>query len=192
MATRQLPSPEVLRQLLRYEPDTGKLFWKERGPEWFSESSYAGRATRTAEWACAVWNNRNAGKQAFTADNGKGYRAGTIFGVKLKAHRVCFAILTGEWPPEQVDHINGDPRDNRACNLRLAGSSQNAWNKGPYARNRTGLKGVSFKRQTKRWSASIKAHGKQRHLGYFETPEMAHAAYVKAALDMHGEYARTT
>ena len=62
MANKPIPSPEALRQLLSYDPKTGKLFWKERGPEWFRDTE-----GRTAQHACKNWNARYAGEEAFTS-----------------------------------------------------------------------------------------------------------------------------
>lgn len=93
--------PSELKQLLRYEPETGKLYWLERA----STSQHA-----------ATWNARFAGKEVFSI-SGQGYREGKIYGARYSAHRVIWAIVYGTWP-DQVDHINGDRLDNRLINLR--------------------------------------------------------------------------
>src|SRR3546814_3868702 len=74
---------QMARRLLRYEPDTGKLFWRSRSPEFF-------RATkaRTSEHACRNWNAHYAGKEAFTCLSPSGYRQGAILNNSLQAHRV--------------------------------------------------------------------------------------------------------
>ena len=78
MAKRQLPSPEALRQLLRYDPETGKLFWRDRhdmGPQ---------------------WNGRYAGAEALGAVCKKdGYKRGNLGRSSLRAHRVIWAICHG-------------------------------------------------------------------------------------------------
>ncbi len=94
-----------------------------------------------------------------------------------------------------VDHINGDPLDNRRANLRFADKSENARNRGPDADNRSGYKGV-YLHQGKRqpvgrpWVASIQVRRKRKHLGCFETAEAAYAAYCEAARELHGEFAK--
>jgi hypothetical protein len=73
---KALPSPEVLRQLLRYEPETGKLFWLPRSEHWFRATS-----GRSAIHACANWNARYAEREAFTSVDQNGYRVGTVLNV---------------------------------------------------------------------------------------------------------------
>lgn len=179
MATRQLPSPEVLRQLLRYEPETGKLFWKERGPEWF--------VTKRSH---ASWNTMYAGKEALTASNKLGYRSGALLGNSVKAHRLAWAIFYGAWPSAEVDHINRDPGDNRIENLREASKSENAQNRIARKDSVSGLKGVKKVRGYQKWSARIMIDGKRKYLGYFDTAEEAWAAYRDASEKYHGEFGR--
>lgn len=89
----------------------------------------------------------------------------------------------------QVDHINGDTLDNRRSNLRLATNAQNVMNSGVRADNHSGFKGVSRSRSG--WVARVTLSGKTTYLGWFKTPEEAHAAYSASAKVMHGEFART-
>jgi hypothetical protein len=89
--------------------------------------------------------------------------------------------------PEEVDHINGDRTDNRRDNLRVATKAQNTSNKAAIVAH--GFKGVVFM-PNGRYKAQITAQRKTHYLGIFETPEEAHAAYVAAANQHFGEYAR--
>ena len=107
----------------------------------------------------------------------------------LKAHRLAWFFVYGEWPQKQIDHINGNKSDNRISNLRLATASQNLSNKGITKSNTSGYKGVSFNRTKKKWMASIKVNKKSINLGYFLTPEEASEAYKAAAIKHHGEFA---
>lgn len=179
MTKRILPTPEQLRQLLRYDPETGKMFWLPRPREMFPTQ----RSFNT-------WNSRFAGKEAFTAITKEHYRFGTIFGHPFRAHRVAWAIYYGKWPDEFIDHKNGDTEDNRLENLREASNAENMQNAGRPSHNTSGYKGVSFYKPYQKWKASIRAFGKQVHLGYFDAPESAHAAYCEAAKQYHGEFAR--
>jgi hypothetical protein len=179
MAKRQLPSPEELRQLLRYEPETGKLFWLPRPADMF--------ATRRA---FGLWNTRFAGVEAFTAVNNNGYRHGKIFGIGVLASRVIWAMQAGAWPTEHVDHRDLDRSNNRWLNLRRATHSQNMHNQGP-RKSTSGLKGVHWDKRDRNWRAQITASGRKRMLGSYETAEEAHAAYQAAACELHGEFART-
>lgn len=95
-------------------------------------------------------------------------------------------MLTG-WA--RVDHRNGDGLDNRRANLRPATHAENMANRGAPQNNTSGFKGVTAYR-TGRWRASITVAGRHQHLGYFDTPELAAAAYDSAALAAFGEYAR--
>jgi hypothetical protein len=87
-----------------------------------------------------------------------------------------------------VDHKNGQPSDNRRQNLRKCTRSQNMWNRGKNKANLSGLKGVSKRSETS-WKAEIRANGKRIQLGSFRTAEAAHAAYCKAATELHGCFA---
>lgn len=105
MAERQLPSIDLLRQLLRYEPETGNLFWKERPVEMFEPKG------RGAQGNANTWNSRHAGKQAFITKH-EGYLRGAVFAINIIAHRVAWAMHYGEWPSDCIDHVNGDGTNN--------------------------------------------------------------------------------
>ena len=186
MAKRQLPSPEVVRQLLNYEPETGKLFWKERFPEQFS----VGRAS--PDRMASGWNIRFAGKEAFTPINSKGYHTGAIWGKMLLAHRVAWVIVHGRWPEHFLDHINGNRSDNRLCNLREATHAENSRNSGLQSNNTSGVRGVRLDARCGRWQARITVNQRQKHLGYFASAEEAAEAYAAGARKYHGEFARLT
>lgn len=170
MATRADITPELCRQLLRYEPETGKLFWKPRPLSAFP-------CERTGK----TWNTRFADKQAFTATS-RGYHIGTIEYIMVKAHRVAWAIYYGEWP-EVIDHINGDPADNRIANLRSISQGENLTNLARRSDNKSGVTGVY--QFGDRWAAEVKRGGKKTWLGYFDTFEDACAARQQAQAD-HG------
>ena len=89
-----------------------------------------------------------------------------------------------------VDHINMDGLDNRRANLRLATPSQNRCNAPKLRNNTSGYKGVSWNPVAKKWAANISFNRKPRTLGYFDTPEEAHAAYCRASAELHGEFSR--
>lgn len=172
------PDPQVLRQLLDYDPATGELRWKPRTAE------IAGDGGRAKQFNSAL-----AGKPAMTA-NSNGYRVGGILGTQYLAHRVIWAMHYGRWPETHVDHINGDRMDNRICNLREATFSQNNMNRGAQINNTSGFKGVSWHKRANCWRADIRKNGKQIHLGSFGTREAAYAAYCQAVDLHHGEFGR--
>jgi hypothetical protein len=118
---------------------------------------------------------------------------GECSGQKQRLVRMHRALM-GDPEGLEVDHIDGDGLNNRrhgtTCNLRIATRSQNGCNCGIRSNNSSGFKGVSWSAPTAKWRAEIRLHGKSRHLGYHDTPEAAHAAYVQASARMHGDFGR--
>lgn len=178
MAIRADITPELCRQLLRYEPETGKLFWLPRPASMFRDSKCLG-GVRTAQWAADCWNAKNAECEAFTADH-DGYRVGAILGILFRAHRVIWAIVFGEWPTHQIDHDDGDRSNNRLSNLKAASNRDNHLNEGLSSNNTSGFTGVVWCKQTSRWRAMIRIDGKTQHLGRFVNYDDAVAARVAA------------
>lgn len=181
---RELPSPDVLRQLLRYDPETGKLFWLERTIQFFMGQ------TRPPKDGQKAWNGRYAGKQAFTATDSHGYHHGAIFNVTHRAHRVAWAIQTSSWPDDEIDHINLAKNDNRWINLREATRTQNNRNLPGHRDTASGFKGVSWHSRDQLWVARICADRKQITIGYFKVAEDAQAAYAAESARLHGKYGR--
>tara|TARA_Y100000815_G_scaffold272134_1_gene300342 strand:+ start:45 stop:605 length:561 start_codon:yes stop_codon:yes gene_type:complete len=174
MAKRPLPTPEELRQLLRYEPETGKLFWRERPVELFKDDKQRKAASRAK-----AWNTRYAGKEAGNraAD---GYIDVRLLGIGLfQAHRICYAIAHGHWP-DICDHIDGIRDNNRITNLRSVDSSANSRNCAKNCRNSSGRGGVSWLKASRKWLAFINVNGKRIHLGHHENFEDAVSARAKA------------
>lgn len=89
-----------------------------------------------------------------------------------------------------IDHKNGNGLDNRRDNLRFATNSQNQMNRGKFASSYSKFKGVCWHKRDKRWTAGIKANGKELHLGNFINEYDAAKAYNDAALKYFGEYSR--
>jgi hypothetical protein len=177
-------APELLRQLLRYEAETGLLFWNARKPELFSDTDRRSR-TQNAVW----WNGRFAGKRACKPDAHKGYLRVCIFGIEYPAHRVIWAMETGAWPTETIDHANGDKAHNRFANLREATVSENNRNRANYGKSK--FRGVSWRSRQSCWISAIKTDGRVTFLGSFDNEEDAARAYDRAAVIQHGEFART-
>lgn len=159
-------SVDLLHEIFNYRD--GELYWKVRRSHNAAVGSRAG------------------------VQHSSGYRIIKINGKPHKEHRLIFLMYYG-YLPKEVDHIDGNKLNNRIENLRSATTSQNQHNRTKYKNNTSGYKGVSFygKNKYKCWGANIQVNGKQKHLGYFLTPEEAFAAYCKAALELHGEFANT-
>jgi hypothetical protein len=110
-----------------------------------------------------------------------GYFRVYVDGQPIQAHRVAWAISSGAWPEGHIDHINGDGMDNRLENLRDVPQATNQQNEQKARKNsRSGLLGASWSKAMQRWTARIHHDGKHHFLGYFDTPEQAHAAYLSA------------
>lgn len=182
--SRNLPSPEVLRNVLRYDVKTGMLFWRQRPVEMFAGGTYS------ADRACRTWNAKHAGKPALVAVNAYGYLYGNVFRQKVRAHRAIWALVFGVWPEGEVDHRNGDPKDNRLENLRLATPAQNSRNQKLSAANTSGYKGVSYGKAQGKWLARLRIDGGRIWQREFDTKEDAALAVAKARATFHGEFAR--
>ena len=118
-------------------------------------------------------------------ENG-GYIKIMIDGRSYQAHRLAFLYMTGKWPSEDVDHINGCRTDNRWINLRDVPHSINTENRHRASiSNKVGLLGVSMHHRSARFRARIRTDGKLIQLGWFDTPEEAHAAYLNAKREIH-------
>lgn len=182
---RPLPSQEFLCSILRYEPATGKLYWKARPLEMFSGSR--------PEVMRKTWNTRYAGREAFTTKMKGGQMFGSINDVPTLAHRVIFKMVTGE-EPASIDHHNGDGSDNRFENLRSVDFIETMHNMAMHKRNKSGQTGVFWYARKGLWSAYIRVNWKQIHLGYFERFEDAVVARKNAEVEhnFHPNHGRRT
>lgn len=153
------------QDVLRYNAETGDLFWRvPRGTQ-------------------------RAGSKAGSLNKSTGYVQVKIYGQLHMAHRVAWEIYYGQPPQQEIDHVNGNRSDNRLTNLRQANRSQNCCNTAVYKNNSCGLKGV-HRRPSGRWRATIYFNRQRKHLGHFDTKEAAHKAYLAAAKSLHGEFSR--
>lgn len=97
-----------------------------------------------------------------------GYLQITIDHKLYLAHRLAWFYITGEWPINQIDHVNRNKSDNRLCNLRLATNKQNGENLPLLCVNVSGYRGVSWDAPRNKWKAQIKHHGKNIFIGRFD------------------------
>ena len=156
---------EEARQLLDYNPETGVFTWRVR-------------RTGTAR----------AGDQTGRVNN-RGYVELKVKNRRYSAHRLAWLMVHGVWPREFIDHIDGNPANNRLDNLREASRTENSRNRRMQYSNTSGYKGVYWFKAARKWHAQIHTNGRNKHLGLFLTAEAAHAAYCKAAAELHGEFA---
>ena len=175
MTDKKPPSPSVLRLLIDYDPETGALVWRVRDVSFFTDGE------RSAIHCMRVWNARYAGNPAFKGKTSKGYFRGGIFSRRYLAHRVAWAICSGAWPENDIDHINGKRSDNRIANLRTATRQENCKNSAIGIKNTSGTIGVSWSENKSRWVAQLSKNGKRKHIGYFKSKDEAISARVKAS-----------
>ena len=113
-----------------------------------------------------------------------GYLHVQIDGRIYLGHRLAWLYVHGHWPEFSIDHIDGNRLNNTISNLRLAERSINQQNqRRPRSDNTSGYLGVS--RAWGRWGARIKHGNKHKHLGLFDTPELAYQAYLSAKRQFH-------
>lgn len=169
---REKLSPAELRLLLGHDPEQGTFVFKPRPRELFE-----------TEGAWKKWTTDCEGKPAMvTARNRRGYLAGNIFGNTYAAHRVMWAMETGEWP-DLIDHINGDLQDNRFCNLRSVDSAGNAKNQALSHNNKSGHLGVYVRSENGKWRATIRVKRRVVSLGDFA--EYQDAVKARQAAEKH-------
>lgn len=149
---------ENVKTYFEYVPETGDLRWTDNAPV-----KVRGKSCQT----------KNSTGHKYVKFKGKNYYN----------HRIAWLYVYGEWPIS-IDHINGDPADNRFVNLRGVDHKTNMQNeRKARSNNKTGLLGVSPNGQNYR--AEIRVDGKKINLGTFKKPEVAHQAYLVAKRQMH-------
>lgn len=175
MAKQMDLTPEILRQLLRYEPETGLLLWRQRDACFYAHADKASLAKR--------WNAQFAGRAALIHIGEHGYRYGAVLGRKVKAHRVAWALHFGVWPCGVIDHINGDRLDNRIANLRDTDHAGNGRNAKRSTANRSGHTGVSWCATQAKWKVQIRDRGRKVTVGRYASLAEAVSARDRANLE---------
>jgi len=171
----QWPSLKDARAFIDYDPNTGDLTHKARTPDMFPQG-YRPHAI------CAAWNKRNAGK-TWGAVAKSGHIKGRIKDADVYAHHVAWALHYGEWPTDHLNHLNGDPADNRIVNLRQVSQAEVVRNQSLHRDNRSGRIGVFQRSDTGKWVAKISRRGSQDYEylgGAFDTLEDASEARAQA------------
>jgi len=146
---------ELASKYLRYEPDTGKIYWIK-------------------DLARA-----KSGDEAGTARK-DGYRHIFIKRNGIRSHRMAWLLHYGKLPENSIDHINGVKYDNRIVNLRDVTKRENEKNMPRPANNTSGFMGIYWNKLTKNWRVKIEVDGKQIHVGYFKEKSSAIQARIKA------------
>lgn len=170
-----LPSVEFLNECFHYDKRTGDLIWKTRPLHHFKSAG-------TRE----MMNARCAGKRAGAVAK-HGYIVVVFAGKHWLAHRIIYKMLHGSCP-DYIDHIDGDPTNNRIENLREVTNAQNTQKKKLRKVGSSKYRGVY--RCCGKWQAQIKVEQKPIYLGAFADQKSAALAYDEAALKHHGVFAR--
>lgn len=172
---KTLPEHGYLHDLFIYNKTTGSLTWKVRPINHFSSLH-----------VCNNWNSKNSGN-LIKIKKQKGLCV--IIDKKCYlAHRVIYKMVNNKEPPEFLDHKNGNQYDNSWDNIREATSFDNARNCKRRCDNKSGLKGVRFYRG--KYCAQIGYENKIKYLGSFDTQEDAKQAYIKASIELFGDFYR--
>lgn len=151
---------ERLKEVLHYDPISGVFRWRIRPCKNMSAGSIAG----------------SIGKN--------GYTAITVDKVRYMAHRLAWFYVHDVWPTHDIDHLNGQPIDNRLTNLRDVPRSVNMQNqRGPRSNNQSGFLGVI--RRPSSFHAAIRFDGTLYHIGVYPTAELAYEAYLGAKRLFH-------
>jgi hypothetical protein len=116
-----------------------------------------------------------------------GYLVATVKGKVYKVHRLIYGMFT-DMVPLVLDHINGNPTDNRIENLRPATIEQNGYNRKVNKNSSSQIKGVAFLRG--KWMAQCQSTGKRKYLGVFASAEQAALALKEFRNDTQKEFAR--
>lgn len=115
-----------------------------------------------------------------------GYDKVSVAGKCYKAHRLAWFYHYKQWPDGDIDHINGDRKDNRIANLRCVKRKTNQENMHKAQKNnKEGLLGVCYNKDKKKYRATITDNYKSIHLGYFKDPDEAHKVYIQAKRYLH-------
>ena len=118
-------------------------------------------------------------------------RRGYLMVGSFKVHRVVWEQFNGKMEKGfQIDHINGNILDNRIENLRKATYAENQWNAKKRVDNKSGVKGVSWHKVTKKWRAQIKQNKVLYDLGVHDTIQKAKEVVEKKRIELHGEFTR--
>ena len=153
---------DILMDALEYNQDTGDFFWR----------------------VCPSRKIR-VGQKAGCFDT-KGYWLIGLHGEHYFAHRLAWLYVHGCWPSNKIDHMDGNGLNNAISNLRDVTDAVNSQNqRRPRRGGSSGLLGVSWATEKRKWCAHIQAGGKQKNLGYYSDKYEAYRAYVEAKREMH-------
>lgn len=146
----------MIEQYIKYNSKVGKLFWIKE--------------PRT-----------KGGKKVIGLECGDKYKYKSVrlFKKKYLYHRLCWFLYYGQWPDGIIDHLDGNPHNNKIKNLRNTNRRGNSTN---LKLHREGhLAGTTFLKSHKKFAARCWHKSKSVFLGYYDTASAAHEAYLNFA-----------
>lgn len=176
MKGKKWPDMDYVKRRLDCDVESGKIKHKPRTPSDFAH-------TTKPEALAKSFNTRFAGKK-WGQISGNGHHLGEIEGYSILAHHVVWMFAHGRWPEMDLNHINGNPADNRIDNLRIATKEDVARNLSMNVKNTSGVNGVHFNKARGKWEASIKENNKKIFLGRFENMRDAIVARAEAEREL--------
>ena len=155
---KELPTQEYLNEVLKYEKETGHVYWRSK-----NKLVKSCVTTKGARYKRIMINNKH-----------------------YVLHRIIYQMHYGNLlPSEVIDHIDRNKQNNKIENLRKANVFINNQNQGERKNNTSGYKGVSWSKQRSKWRATITINNKHKHLGFFTAKEEAFVCYQKAKAMFH-------
>jgi hypothetical protein len=164
MTKQTQTSIEDLKSVLVYDEITGKFYWSKTQNSRSIQGKEAGTLHRT------------------------GYIVIRYKGKAYSAHRLAWAFIKAHWPKRNIDHIDGDRKNNRFNNLREASHSENLYNLKLSSKNTSGMKGVHWSKANKKWKVQIKKEYKTYFGGYFFDVEEAKKSAKFLRRKLHGDF----
>ena len=134
-----------------------------------------------------LYHKRFNGRE-ITNISSTGYRRVGLDGQNYMVHRIIFLMHHG-YLPNEIDHIDRNPLNNKVENLREVSRSQNRLNSKVRHGSTSGIKGVHWHKASSQWAATINIKGKSKHLGLFLDKHEAGKTVYNARIKQHGEYA---
>ena len=161
----EVPSQSEVSAILEYNQEDGRLIWKVAANSRAAKGSMAGHKRKD------------------------GYMMVSFGGKKYLAHRVIWLLVHGYWP-KYIDHMDGDPGNNRMQNLRECSHSENMRNRKLPKNNTSGVKGVTWHKVYQKWQAQVGVDGDNVAVGRYDTVDEAAAAVKAAREKFHGMFSR--
>lgn len=156
---------EYLQELFEYKD--GSLYWRKS----------KGRIVAGTKAGCIHTPSKNYTCHVIRINN------------KLyKAHRLIYMYFNG-YTTERIDHKDNNPLNNNIDNLRLASQSENTLNKSMMSSNTSGVKGVSWRRKSKKWTVRVTVDGEYKSFGSYADLELAELVAIEARNKYHKEFA---